>query len=93
MRLDPDFPVWMMVSRRSVAMTIVKASRRKIAGPNSVVKQNERHISLAANLLEIRVDKSTATRPGSTPMGQPRSANCSAFEHGWLRFAKCVGLV
>ncbi len=38
MRLDPDFPVWMLVSRRLVAMTIVKASRRKIAGPNSVVK-------------------------------------------------------
>ena len=38
MRLDPDFPVWMLVSRCSVAMTIVKASRRKIAGPNSVVK-------------------------------------------------------
>jgi hypothetical protein len=38
MRVDPDFPVWIVVSRRSVAMTIVKVSRRKIAGPNSVVK-------------------------------------------------------
>jgi len=38
--MDPDFTVWMVVSGRSVAMTIVETSKRKIAGPNSVVKQN-----------------------------------------------------